>query len=253
MDAQDATAGEDRAACSNHGMQNGVLPGEATLGMSNPNVYDPAPSTSAAEFLSRAIPAATEPDVAEPTYDVTPEPGARVATTLFPPPTSPAPMSTSPPSGSTVRVQEFYSAESRDERTDQSGFRWMARITEFLRTTATRSATNVDRMLDNLGFPHVQQQTQGSSLNISPPQELQPRTLVPSMPASWSTRRGSQALFTEEQVAQMRTSQRNHPQLYGPASEGESDRSSRLQAEVHRQMKNTCNDTRTKLLHCKER
>ena len=34
----------------------------------------------------------------------------------------------------------------------------------------------------------------------------------------------------------MRTSQRNHPQLYGPASEGESDRSSRLQAEVQRQM-----------------
>ena len=237
MDAQDATAEQDRARCSHHGMQNGVLPEEAPQSTNNPNVHDPAPTTTAAEFLSRAIPAAAEPDVVEPAYETIPDSGARVGATLFPPPSSPAPISATPPSGSTVRVQEFYTAESRNERADQSGFRWMARITEFLRTTATRSATNMDRMLDNLGFPHAQQQPQSSPMNISPPQDLQPRALVPAMPASWTTMRGSQALFTEEQLAHMRTSQRNHPQLYGPTSaDGDSDRSSRLQAEVQRQM-----------------
>ena len=59
------------------------------------------------------------------------------------------------PSGSTGRAQELYMEESRHERAEQSGFRWMAGITEILRAAATRSATNVDRMLDNWGFPQA--------------------------------------------------------------------------------------------------
>ena len=230
---------EDRAVCTERGMQNGVRPGEAVPPeMGNPNLFDPAPVT-AVEFLSGVNTAAAEPDVVDPAYGAAPDMEARATTTLQPPPVSPPePMSSvvTPPSGSTVRVQEFYSAESRQERTERSGFQWMARITEFLRTTATRSATNVDRMLDNLGFPHIQPQTQNEGVVFSPPQDLQPRTLVPAMPASWSTMRGQTSLFSEEQLAQMRSSQRNHPQIYGPLSDGESDRSSRLQAEVQRQM-----------------
>ena len=118
----------------------------------------------------------------------------------------------------------------------------MTRFTEFLRTTATRSASNMDRMLDNLGFPHLQptattnQMQQYGSLNISPPQDLQPGVVVPAVPTSWSTIRGTQPLFTEAQVSQMRQAQREHPQIYGPTSDGGSDRSSRLQAEVQKQM-----------------
>ena len=104
-------------------MQNGVRPGEAVPPeMGNPNIFDPAPS--AAEFLSGANPAVAEPDVAEPAYGAAPDMEARTITTLQPPPGSPAPMSSvvTPPTGSTVRVQEFYSAESRQERTERSGF-----------------------------------------------------------------------------------------------------------------------------------
>ncbi|CAE7941596.1 unnamed protein product, partial [Symbiodinium necroappetens] len=76
MDAQDATAEQDRASCSHHGMQNGVLPEEAPQSTNNPNVHDPAPTTTAAEFLSRAIPAAAEPDMVEPAYETIPDSGS---------------------------------------------------------------------------------------------------------------------------------------------------------------------------------
>ncbi|CAE7274583.1 GIP [Symbiodinium sp. CCMP2456] len=220
-------------------MQNGVPPQQGPVenpALENPNVHDPAPISAAAEFLGGAMPAREAgPDMVDPAYGAAPDMGARATNELRPPPPSPVPMTPAftPPTDSTVRVQEFYTAGTRQERTEQNGFRWMARITEFLRTTATRSVSNVDRVLDNLGFPHAQTANQVGGLNISPPQDLQPSTLVPAVPTSWSTMRGQSTLFTE---AQMRQSQRNHPQLYGPTSDGGSDRSSRLQAEVQRQM-----------------
>ena len=255
MYAQDATAGglttgtsEDPGRCTERAVQNGVLPQTGPTvnpAWDNPNEYDPAPTTTAAEFLGRTEPVLTEPDVVEPAYGAAPDMEARtISDQVLPRPTTPVPMSSaaSPPSSSTVRVQEFYTAESRAERQDQGGFRWMTRFTEFLRTTATRSASNMDRMLDNLGFPHLQptattnQMQQYGSLNISPPQDLQPGVVVPAVPTSWSTIRGTQPLFTEAQVSQMRQAQREHPQIYGPTSDGGSDRSSRLQAEVQKQM-----------------
>ena len=261
MSAQEATTAvqstrsdEERAICQEQQLPNGVTQqGEhaASSGVENPNQGDlPRPTrTTAADFLAATMPVDTGPEMAEPPYDMAPDWDARDthgrSSRPFP---TPPPQAVTPPSGSTVRVQEFYSAASRGNG-EQSGIRWVTRLTEFLRTTANRSASNVDRMLDHLGIPALSPPTTSYSLpgrvigarnvNFSPPEELPnqpPGALVPAMPSSWAASGQQQALFTEDQIAMMRQSQREHPQLYGPASEGESDRSSRLQAEVQRQM-----------------
>ena len=63
------------------------------------------------------------------------------------------------PANSTVTVQEYYSAGSRTTTNEQQGVRWMARSTEFLRTTANRGASGVDRVLDGLGIPLLHSET----------------------------------------------------------------------------------------------
>eukprot|EP00439_Symbiodinium_sp_Y106_P048401 s8284_g6.t1 len=73
-------------------------------------------------------------------------------------------------------------------------------------------------------------------LNFSPPEELYPQgQSLPPIPTSWATAQ-TQPLFNEGQVSQMRQARRDHPLLYGQASSTESEHSSRLQAEVQRQL-----------------
>ena len=100
---------------------------------------------------------------------------------------------------------------------------------EFLRTTATRGFHGVDRMLDGLGIPPIPTTTRPPAatsalqLNISPPEEFPPvPAQVPAIPGSWAT-----------------ATSPNPPcpaQRQGQAAEGDSERSSRLQAEVQRQL-----------------
>ena len=127
----------------------------------------------------------------------------------------------------------------------------MARFSEFLRTTATRGASGVDRMLDGLGLNPLPVQPKmmstistSTAMNISPPEDLPPpHTQAPAIPGSWSAATAHQVpLFGPSQVAQMRQAHMEFPHIYGPTqgpkqpSEGESDRSSRLLAEVQRQL-----------------
>ena len=106
----------------------------------------------------------------------------------------------------------------------------------------------MDRVLDNLGLTNPPPGSQDgrmlravtSPVRFSPPEELpQPReTSGPPVPTSWASTMPQPPLFGPNQVAQMRQAQRDFPQIYGyqAASEGDSDRSSRLQAEVQRQL-----------------
>ena len=133
---------------------------------------------------------------------------------------------------------------------DQGGVRWIARFTEFLRTATSRGVNGMDRVLDNLGFTHQNvnmiptdprmQRSLTSPLRFCPPEQLpeQQEPLGPPVPLSWASQQQNAPLFGPAQVAQLRQSQRDHPQLYGypTASEGDSERSSRLQAEVQRQL-----------------
>ena len=147
-----------------------------------------------------------------------------------------------------VRVQEFYPAESRTSSVgeEQQGVRWMARCTESLRMTANRGATAMDRMLDSFGiqhgsYGHLQRTQPGAGvqqqLNFAPPEEI-PAPSHPPVPLSWSstTRPQEQPLFSNVQVDHMRQAVREHPMIYGPGSEVDSERSSRLQQEVQRPM-----------------
>ena len=76
MDAQKFITGEDRAVCTEQAMQNGVLPREGSAVspvLANPTVYDPAPTTTAAECLGGANPATAAPDMVEPGYGAAPD------------------------------------------------------------------------------------------------------------------------------------------------------------------------------------
>ena len=163
------------------------------------------------------------------------------------------PMSSSTPTSATVRVQEFYTAQQTpgQEGRDVSGVRWIARFTEFLRTTATRGAMGMDRMMDNLGLnqPNVTNVTQGgamvraSNMQFSPPEHLPqtPDPRGPPIPSSWAPPAAtaqSAPLFSSAQMAQFRQAQAEYPHIYGPyqGSDVESERSSRLQAEIQRQL-----------------
>ena len=81
-------------------------------------------------------------------------------------------------------------------------------------------------------------------MNVSPSEEMPPRpTQVPAIPGSWAIASPPREapLFGPAQVAQLRRAQQEHPlygvpQITGQGSEGDSERSSRLQAEVQRQL-----------------
>ena len=158
------------------------------------------------------------------------------------------------PANSTVTVQEYFSAESRTATNEQQGVRWMARFTEFLRTTANRGASGVDRVLDGLGIPPIHPETtqasrfapmprtsatQATMVVYSPPEELPStsRRSVAPRPRSWDGPQATEApLFGPAQLDRMRQAQLEYPHIYGQTSEGGSEHSSRLQAEVQRQL-----------------
>ena len=232
-------------------------PGESGVPLvENPNLHDPSPG------MIRQ-PAAGDPasgqmflGTAEPPYGDIPDTGARVISqgareVGVSTPTRREPRTTPTPTRSAVRVQEFYTAEQGEglRAGDQGGVRWMTRFTEFLRTTASRGVIGVDRVLDNLGLSHQNvsmipsdsrmQRSVSSPLRFSPPEQLPDQQNVgPPVPLSWAGHQQNAPLFGPAQVAQFRQAQRDHPQIYGypPGSEGDSDRSSRLQAEVQRQL-----------------
>ena len=255
-------------AASHGSLPNGVpaaaqtsgLVGQSGHGLENPNVHDPAPTVGdrqveAAVQPVRAIP---PPGRVDPAYEH-PDLGANGMNTELAAPrretrlpqlgTSER-MTPGTPTSS-MRVQEFYSAESLPQG-QQGGVRWFARVSEFLRTTAHRGAEGMDRVLGQLRFPTIpQQQTlqtlqvrtsmTSTPLNVSPPEDFPSGpSLPPPVPMSWSSARPVEPpLFDARQVEQMRQAQRDHPWIYGPAgqqSEPESERSSRLQAEVQRQL-----------------
>ena len=202
--------------------------------LGNPNLHDLPPDVAPQPVSEATTSTELRPDVAEPHYGE-PDRSANA------PPVPPA----------TMRVQEFYTAESTASTTEERNVRWTARFTEFMRIAASRSASGWDRVLDNLGLhgqQAVQQQnmnllsgrTRSAPLNFSPPEELPAATTTRTMqpPSSWTSTTPQQGppLFSQMQVAQMRQSQREFPLLYGQSSEVGSDHSSRLQAEVQRQM-----------------
>ena len=239
-------------------LPNGVTPGANTAGGAsgledNPNLLDPAPSMEAGEQRtgtpSVAVHDPRQPE--HPHYDtgfpisdavVSQQHGTTVQERAVNVGTPNTPRSA-------MRVQEFFSAESRSSASgqEQQGVRWMARFTEFLRTTASRGATGMDRMLDSFGIHHNGQmgpnlrarvgREANNQLNFSPPEELpEPRADL-QVPASWAMGRSQDApLFSRVQVEQIRQSVRENPTIYGTGSEIESERSSRLQQEVQRQM-----------------
>ena len=248
MSAQDAaeagtgnavTGGDLEARTSGSALPNGVpeassgtiFPGrDGTLPLENPNVYDPAPG----RVVQEAIPGIPSGGVflgqVEPTYEpqphsntdaVTPE----VRTQGLNTPARRDQRRTSTPTSSTVRVQEFYSAEEGHgpDGREPGGVRWMTRFTEFLRTTASRGAHSMDRVLDNLGLTNPPPGPQDgrmlravtSPVRFSPPEELpQPReTSGPPVPTSWASTMPQPPLFGPNQVAQMRQAQRDFPQI----------------------------------------
>ncbi|OLP89029.1 Copia protein [Symbiodinium microadriaticum] len=209
--------------------------------LENPNIGDmmlPVDRTEVANVVQT-------PHPAEPPYDGDPHLSANVITQAsqddmvaqraLPTPPTPA---------STVHVQEFYSAQSGPAGAEVQGVRWMTRFTEFLRSTATRGAQSFDRVLDGLGVPPLPQRGAMVPANpgFSPPEELQPSTImVPPVPGSWANQRAMSdvaPLFGQAELMRMKKAQQEHPQLYGPSqrSEGGSESSSRLQAEVQRQL-----------------
>ena len=233
----------------------GLGPSGATDSMSleNPNLMDTVQLGDRPERGPVAPKAPYPPDPVEPRY-VTPDLSAHVFTMnggdtgALPG----EPQRQQSPTSSRVRVQEFFTEQTApDRRGEQHGVRWMARFSEFLRTTATRGASGVDRMLDGLGLnpipvhPKMTSTVSSSTaMNVSPPEDFPtPPNQAPAIPSSWSVAASHQApLFGPLQVAQMRQAQMDFPHIYGPTqgpsqlSEGESDRSSRLLAEVQRQL-----------------
>eukprot|EP00439_Symbiodinium_sp_Y106_P030810 s3047_g3.t1 len=198
-------------------------------GMGNPNLLDsvqlgdrPEPTMTANDLLQ-------PPRVTDPPYGNS-DMGAHVMTTVDQAPNTvlangQTMQTPATPTSSTVRVQELFTARSPPGQEAQ-GIRWMARFSEFLRTTATRGVNSMDRMLDGLGIPqlpatarpaNVSSSTPTLRMNVSPPEEL-PAT-VAAIPGSWATTAvQEQPLFGPVQMAQMRQAQLEFPQLYGPVT-----------------------------------
>eukprot|EP00439_Symbiodinium_sp_Y106_P018406 s5663_g2.t1 len=77
------------------------------------------------------------------------------------------------------------------------------------------------------------------TVHISPPEQLPERRaspIAPPVPVSWAGSVMEPPLFERAQLERMRQARRDHPLIYGQASEVGSDNSSRLQAEVQRQL-----------------
>ena len=235
----------------NHG--SGPSGATDSMSLENPNLLDTVQLGDRPERGPVAPKAPYPPDPVEPRY-VTPDLSAHVFT-MNGGDTGAAsvePQRQQSPTSSRVRVQEFFTEQTGpDSRGEPHGVRWMARFSEFLRTTATRGASGVDRMLDGLGLNPMPVQpkmtstvSSSTAMNISPPEDFPtPHNQAPAIPSSWSVAASHQApLFGPLQVAQMRQAQMEFPHIYGPTqgpsqlSEGESDRSSRLLAEVQRQL-----------------
>ena len=137
------------------------------------------------------------------------------------------------------------------------GVRWVARLTEFLRATTTRTSGLQGRVLEGLGLmgsqtansatlPQRQQHQQPGfsqptfspirrigDLNFSPPEEL-----PPPPPGSREVPRpltqGPEPLFTPEQSDRLRRGPRTAPLLFPTG--GSSTSSEEIQAEVQRQL-----------------
>ena len=259
-------AGEADTREPREGLPNGVTREErnaavqgndGSVALENPNAYDQNPVATRSSTSTSPGDGGVFLGAVEPPYDNLPQPSANVISQepRTQPVQTPERRDTrrTPTPTSSVRVQEFYSAESTEggEGRDHGGVRWMARFTEFLRTsfaaTATRGAHGIDRALDNLGLAPAQPEfqegrvmrTRSSPVRFSPPEDFPqaPSQGRPPAPPSWTGTEQPAPLFAPQQMAQLRQAQRDFPQLYGPAvSEGDSDRSSRLQAEVQRQL-----------------
>ena len=234
-------------AAEGQGTDTSGVGGLGSLG--NPNLLDTMQLGDRPGPLPVSGPTTTPPPQVDPPYG-NPDMGANVLTTTVTRAEQtrdvPAP---STPSSSTFRVQEFFTSQSSPGNESQ-GIRWMTRFSEFLRTTATRGV----HWMDGLGMQMAPGQsgnvgqataTGAYQMNVSPPEEMPPRpTQVPAIPGSWAIASPPREapLFGPAQVAQLRRAQQEHPLLYGvpqiagQGSEGDSERSSRLQAEVQRQL-----------------
>ena len=151
------------------GLANGVTTAERlqtknegvdNRGVENPNLLDQPPLREPQGDARQVLPATqpvsvhTEPPYEEPHRNANVK-NAKAGMTdavahVAPADPTGAPMT---PASSTVRVQEYYTAETRSTTAEQQGVRWMTRDTEFLQRTASRGATGVERVLDGLGIP----------------------------------------------------------------------------------------------------
>ena len=225
------------------------------VALGNPSIYDPAPQAEQDPASGTITSTELRSDVAEPPYGgpdrcanvISPMANGVLTTPTRTDARVDVRMTPEPPA--TMRVQEFFSAESTVSAHEERNIRWMTRFTELTRAAATRGASSWDRVMDNLGMQPGPAATSNSGLslfsgrtrevhmNFSPPEELpQSSTRAMQPPTSWTTATTQQPLFNQTQVAQLRQAQREHPLLYGQPSEVGSDHSSRLQAEVQRQM-----------------
>ena len=240
-----------RAQQDSLGLPNGVTrellqpapPAASTTSMENPNIGD----VMLLVDRTGGVELTMTPQPADPTYDREPRAGANVITPATQAVAAPQQAFPTPPTpASAVHVQqEFFSAQSGTTGAEVQRVRWMSRFTEFLRSTATRGAQGVDRVLDGLGVPPLPQRAAAGSTRpvFSPPEELPAMSMVaPPVPGSWVSRQGvpeGAPLFGQAELMQMRRSQMEYPQLYGPQQRSEgggSETSSRLQAEVQRQL-----------------
>ena len=229
-------------------------------GLENPNLLDPAPDREQRVDAPPVDQARQDPPLQmEPQFD---EPHRSANVMTYEAGTTDAAMPASEqrgtpttPMSSTVRVQEYYTAQSGSSTSNPQGVRWMARFSEFLRTAADRGASGVDRFLDGLGIPQLHHETtqtrrlgplqqtsaaQATMVVYSPPEELPPppRRPVQPPPRSWENPQQADPLplFGPAQLERMRQAQVEYPHIYGQTSEGGSEHSSRLQAEVQRQL-----------------
>ena len=265
MDAQDHGANSARTRADGYGtlesappLVNGVDPGDrlehernepSGYMEQNPNLFDPAPPQQAQPASGTEAAVTPEGTVElQPPYhqgELQPHEGLLQAITSTPGMPSAGDVNVQGTPNTEVQTQGFFTAESRTTSSpDQPTTRW-TRVTEFLRTTASRGVHGVDRLLDNLGLNHGQAGTTLTSravertVHISPPQplpDLGGSTAAPPVPASWETGANPAPLFAREQLERMRQARRDHPLIYGQVSEVGSDNSSRLQAEVQRQL-----------------
>ncbi|CAE7797213.1 RE1 [Symbiodinium sp. CCMP2592] len=205
-------------------------------GLENPNVHDPAPAFGDRPLgaVSQTTRASAHPEQVDPNYGIQDLGGNAmnhkvmvVGTTPRPP--QPARRERMTPTSS-MRLQEFFSAESTHEGQEQSGE--LQCIEELL--AWIEYGINSDFRV----FPSLKRSVNYKyELRLRDFPAHQP--LPPPVPLSWSTTRQEPPLFDARQLEQMRRAQMEHPWIYGNVgqqSEPESDHSSRLQAEVQRQL-----------------